>query len=667
MSDELKAKVDEQINTLASLNFLTQAFEALKSNVDIITPILRADNATKDLAKSIGVSSERFDDIKKSIILTRGEIIGMAGGLEDAAKIQLDFMDSMQTNTTLNEEYAKKMFAITKVLGVSTKEVSQNFANAGFNMKGATDAMQITLDVSRKIGVNAQRVSEQVVDNIGKMNQFTFQGGVDGLAKMAAQAVNLRFNMNQTLTLADKLFDPENAIEMAASMQRLGVAQSDLLDPLRLMDLAQNDPAELQNQLIKMSEQFVQLNAKGQFEIMPGARRQLMEISKALGMNYDEITKMAIASSDLDKKMREISFPKDAISEEDKNLIANMATLNKDGSGYEVTFRTKTAEGGYETVTKSTAELTEDDIKLLGDASQPKNLEDIAKEQLTVSEKQLSALLEIQHRAGYALAPTEIGRTAVKTMEIPPETIGKMTKDVFPFDELINDLNTGSGKLFETLGKTFDVMIGEGGSFEGLIVSLNEMGTSLEENIGDKGKKAFDSLTESFKKFTEENKTFGEAFKKISDAIKNLEGGESPDNNNSSGETKKIPGKDVLIQTLPEDSIREVGGNVTVAGTNLDGNMNQPDLNSFKSLFEGYSKNMTDNSPKEIKMSLAVDFNINSTNPNIDTNTLKLALNDSAVMREILLGVEKMGSNLVSGHDSKSSPHNYSPNYGSYS
>jgi hypothetical protein len=69
----------------------------------------------------------------------------------------------------------------------------------------------------------------------------------------------------------------------------------------------------------------------------------------------------------------------------------------------------------------------------------------------------------------------------------------------------------------------------------------------------------------------------------------------------------------------------------------------------------------------EIKMSLAVDFNINSTNPNIDTNTLKLALNDSAVMREILLGVEKMGSNLVSGHDSKSSPYNYSPNYGSHS
>ena len=38
---------------------------------------------------------------------------------------------------------------------------------------------------------------------------------------------------------------------MAAAMQRLGVAQSDLLDPLRLMDLSANDPTELQNQIVQ--------------------------------------------------------------------------------------------------------------------------------------------------------------------------------------------------------------------------------------------------------------------------------------------------------------------------------------------------------------------------------------------------------------------------------
>jgi len=39
---------------------------------------------------------------------------------------------------------------------------------------------------------------------------------------------------------------------MSAALQRLGVTQSELLDPLRLMDLSINDPGELQNQLVQM-------------------------------------------------------------------------------------------------------------------------------------------------------------------------------------------------------------------------------------------------------------------------------------------------------------------------------------------------------------------------------------------------------------------------------
>jgi hypothetical protein len=250
-------------------------------------------------------------------------------------------------------------------------------------------------------------------------------------------------------------------------------------------------------------------------------------------------------------------------------------------------------------------------------------------------------------------------------MEFPPDAISKLVNDVFPFDELIYDLNAGGDKLSKALGKTFDAMIGEGGSFEGLMVSLSNMGNSLEQNIGDKGKKAFDSLTESFKKFTEENDTFGKVFKTIYDTIKNIEGGESTDNNNSSDE-KKIPGKDVLIQTLPEDSIREVGGNVTVAGTNLDGNMNQPDLSSLKNLMGEFGRNVSMSSPMESKMSLTIDFNIHSNNPNIDTNQLKLALEDGAVIRQIIGQVTSMGKNMIEDYNIKSSPYNNTPNYGSY-
>jgi hypothetical protein len=111
------------------------------------------------------------------------------------------------------------------------------------------------------------------------MNKYNFQGGVDGLAKMAAQASSMRIDMKTTLNFAEGLYNPEKAIEMSSALQRLGVTQSDLLDPLRLMDLSLNDPTELQNQLVQMTEQFVQLNEKGQFQIAPGQIRRLREIN----------------------------------------------------------------------------------------------------------------------------------------------------------------------------------------------------------------------------------------------------------------------------------------------------------------------------------------------------------------------------------------------------
>ena len=43
---------------------------------------------------------------------------------------------------------------------------------------------------------------------------------------------------------------------MVSAFQRLGVAAGDLADPFRLMYLASEDTAELQNQVVKMTEKF---------------------------------------------------------------------------------------------------------------------------------------------------------------------------------------------------------------------------------------------------------------------------------------------------------------------------------------------------------------------------------------------------------------------------
>jgi hypothetical protein len=199
---------------------------------------------------------------------------------------------------------------------------------------------------------------------------------------MASQASMLGFSMEKTFKLAEDLMSPEKAIDLAASLQRLGVSSSALLDPLKAMDLAQNDPEALQKEIINISKEFTKLKADGSgFEILPGAKRRLREVASAMGMSADELANMSIKSADLDMKMSKIKFPSLAASEEDKMLIANMSQM-KNGEAVVQIKNEKT--GAMEEVNVS--KLTADQLTKLREqqADKDKTIEELALDQLNV-------------------------------------------------------------------------------------------------------------------------------------------------------------------------------------------------------------------------------------------------------------------------------------------
>ena len=386
---------------------LAEAFSS-NFNIDkIIAEIETLDEKATSVANKFGVGRESILAIKQGMADAVESVTLLGGNLGKIDEIQKQVSAELGRNVVFQSESYAKLYAATEVSGASAKEIVQSFKNIGVSAYNAASGVQTIIDTSRQLGANAQEVTTKVLSNMNYMNQFTFQGGVEGLAKMAAQATSLRIDMKSTLGFAEKVFDPEGAISTAAALQRLGVAQSSLLDPLKLMDLAQNDPTELQNQIVQMTQQFVQLNEKGQFEIMPGAKRQMMEIQKAMGIPYSELTKMALGAADLDKKMREITFPD--VSEDKKKMIANLAEMGEGGE-YVVSFTDK--EG--QKVTKSVSELSEDDIKLLGEASQPKTLEELAKEQLDVNIGIKAGIDAIANRTGRAIGSSKSGEDFIR-------------------------------------------------------------------------------------------------------------------------------------------------------------------------------------------------------------------------------------------------------------
>ena len=243
-----------------------------------------------------------------------------------------------------------------------------------------------------------------------KMNLYTFNGGVEGLARMAAQASILRIDMSKTFTMADKLFDPEKAIDMAASLQRLGVTQTALLDPLKLMDLAQNDPEELQNQIVEMTKSFGKLNeTTGKFEIPSFARRQLKEIEESLGYSRGELSKMAVGAVEFENKMSKITFP-DTFSKEQREMIANMAEL-KDGV---YTLRLGTKDVPIDEALQKLSDKNSQDYKEFTEASKPKTLEELQRESLPYTKQMAADIATLANRTGYGLSTTSAAETALK-------------------------------------------------------------------------------------------------------------------------------------------------------------------------------------------------------------------------------------------------------------
>jgi hypothetical protein len=178
---------------------------------------------------------------------------------------------------------------------------------------------------------------EDVTGSMGQMNRFQFEGGVKGLAKMAAQASMLRFDMQQTFNLAERVLDPEGAIDVAAAFQRLGVSAGNLADPFALMNQSINDPSGLQNSLADVAKQFTYFDEKTKtFKINPQGVLTLKEMEQQTGVSAREMSKMGLAAAELDQRLSSINAAGLKIgSEEDKQYLANIAKMGEGGQ-YEV-------------------------------------------------------------------------------------------------------------------------------------------------------------------------------------------------------------------------------------------------------------------------------------------------------------------------------------------
>jgi hypothetical protein len=478
-----------------------------------------------NVLKSFGTGRDRIVELKASMADAVTSVKLMGGELENVAAIAQGVGEALNRNIILTSQSYEKLYATTEVTGVGIKQLTNSFKDAGFSVYQIGQNMEKVVNTANAQGINAKTVSQQVVQNMGLMDKYNFAGGVEGLAKMVTQATSLRISVNDIANTMQKAFEPESAIEMAASLQRLGMAQGDLLDPLRLMDLAQNDPAELQNQIAEMSKTFVEFNEQtNSFQIAPGAKRQLQEVASALGMQPEAFAKMAKAAAEMDDKLQKIRFP-DTFSEDQKKFVANMAEM---GEGGEYMLRVDNKDLKLDEAMKLFEEQPELYKKFVED-SKPKSIEDLAKEQLTTTQRMAANVNAIANRFGAAVASSQTqeqaNQASIELTNTLPKLLSGEKLQVTGMREsgdkvaqdFIKDLQKGDFLAAATNAEkgTEDYFKGAfGQAVDGAKLAFNDLSKSSNPLI-----KMMSTLTTKVGELVGKSENLGESFFKTSEKI----------------------------------------------------------------------------------------------------------------------------------------------------
>jgi len=494
MADETGGILDGLKNFMSE--FGSTLVETFKSNFNtafIIETIQEVDLGAKEVAKSFGLGAESVLEIKKAMADAVKEVAIYGKTFEDIAELQERIGESVGRNIIMSTDNYSKLFSTLQVTGQDATLTLIKLKDAGVSLYNVNTEMQSVIDSAREMGVNANVVSEKVLSNLDKLNTYNFSDGVEGLARMAAFATATRTDMNQVFNFSEKVYNPEGAIQTAAALQRLGVTQTDLLNPLRLMDLSANDPEELQKQISELGRSFVELNEKGRFQIAPGEVRRLKEISKELGIGYNEMVKMSIGGAELERKLTNIKFP-DFVSEEQKMLISNMAEM-KDGK-YVIQY-----EGEERDVSEVLNNLPDKDAfdKLI-ESGRPKSIEELAKEQVSYLDQINRTLLAAGGQIPYAVAAT---KTATDTVDMYVKGTQALYKGMtsIPQKDIRETLDKTSMDIINTLTKAVK---GEAG-INDVLMSISEAGSETANLLNTGFKSGLENTIEGFKKISESN------------------------------------------------------------------------------------------------------------------------------------------------------------------
>lgn len=283
--------------------------------------------------RQLGIAGQMGLNLEKSIINAGTASLQLGINEQDIVNTYQDFITEYGKTSIFPQEDFERMTKINFAFGQSFNKIFATNKMYGQSLESTYEFLNDLNSVVDRYGLNAKKVFNDIQNNIRLIDRFNFKNGEKGLANMVIQANKLGMEMAEISGFAEKIYNPEDAIDAAASLQMLGGEFAKLGDPLQLLYDANNDLEGLTEKLSQVTKGMASLNKEsGQFELSSLEFRQLREFSKITGQSLESLAKQAklMAAEDYIKQI----LPKDLVKYSNiDQYISKISSLSSFNNG----------------------------------------------------------------------------------------------------------------------------------------------------------------------------------------------------------------------------------------------------------------------------------------------------------------------------------------------
>jgi hypothetical protein len=341
-----------------------------------------------DINEKIGVSGKLSQMVQDTIIESESESLKFGYNMGDISKMYVSMADTSGRFNFMSQETLNKSFATSRAFVGTLDDLGKlmgEFEKIGLGSDDTIKSIDRTGRSSLSLGLNSKKTTELLKGDLGKLNEYGFKNGVDGLNRMVQKSVEFRMSMKEVFTIADKVMNPDGAIELAANLQVLGGAMGAFNDPMQMMYMATNNVEGLQDALIGAAGTLATFNTEqGKFEITGVNLRRAKEMAAQMGISYQELAKGAIAANERLLVTQDLAAKGFNLEEGDEEFIANLSQM-KNGE-MTISLPQDVAKKIGVAVSTPISQLTSEQITLLRENREEliqMNPEEIAKNQFS--------------------------------------------------------------------------------------------------------------------------------------------------------------------------------------------------------------------------------------------------------------------------------------------